>query len=242
MTKQNETVGAGEKKISKTMQKLVAEARALRNENGVADLSSKFVAKIVRERLKCEFPGVKFSVRSDFNSIRVDYTDGPVVSLVNDVVREYSFGGFDGMIDMAYSKDNWLLPDGSMSTAKSEGTTGSRGVYSPINTDCPAPGAFIVDCSASYVYAQRDWSDAWLGKLIDAWEVYSGIKVEDRLRPWNEYVGGNWRENLTTLLHRHEERLAEIIKEKEAEANAVYVLGEEHFIDEYQEEELCYGL
>ncbi len=66
--------------------------------NGVA-----LTAKVIRERLKIEFPGVKFSVTSETfsmgNSVSIHWTDGPVTNLVDRITREYQQGRFDGMTD-----------------------------------------------------------------------------------------------------------------------------------------------
>lgn len=62
------------------------------------------VAKLVRENLKLEFPGIKFSVRikrySGGSSIRVDWTDGPTSYQVKEVTSFFQGGSFDGMQDL----------------------------------------------------------------------------------------------------------------------------------------------
>lgn len=66
-------------------------------------MSSGATAKLVRQALKESFPGVKFSVRSDNNSIDIRYQDGPAHVLVESVVKTFKGGYFDGMIDYAGS-------------------------------------------------------------------------------------------------------------------------------------------
>lgn len=60
-------------------------------------------ASAIRKRLKSEFPEVKFSVQSSVysthDSITVYWTDGPIDSIVDEVLREYQQGFFDGMTD-----------------------------------------------------------------------------------------------------------------------------------------------
>lgn len=60
-------------------------------------------AKVIRDRLKTEFPGVKFSVTSESysmgNSVNIHWTDGPVRNLVDRIVNQYQQGAFDGMTD-----------------------------------------------------------------------------------------------------------------------------------------------
>src|SRR5215510_11014328 len=94
-------------------------------------LSCAETAKLVRKALKVAFPRVTFSVRSKTYSggasITVGWVDGPTSKQVDEVVGVYGGGGFDGMIDMAYSKEAWLMPDGSATFAKTTGTEGSMG-------------------------------------------------------------------------------------------------------------------
>jgi len=61
----------------------------------------------IKRDLKKHFPGIKFSVRSDHNSVNIRWDDGPSESDVNTVVDKYSAGRFDGMIDLyEYDHDN----------------------------------------------------------------------------------------------------------------------------------------
>jgi hypothetical protein len=61
------------------------------------------VAKIIRGELKTNFPGVKFSVKSDRyaggSSIRVNWYDGPTTKEVESIVGHYHGASFDGMTD-----------------------------------------------------------------------------------------------------------------------------------------------
>lgn len=61
-------------------------------------------AKKVRKILKKEFPGVKFSVRSDTysmgSSVNVSWTDGPIKSVVEKAIDWMQSAKFDGMSDM----------------------------------------------------------------------------------------------------------------------------------------------
>src|SRR4051794_8243529 len=88
-------------------------------------------AKLVRMKLKTEFPGTKFSVRIDRysggSSVNVSWTDGPTEKQVRGHVDVYGGRGFDGMIDMSYSYEAWLMPDGSEKLAHTSGTQGSMG-------------------------------------------------------------------------------------------------------------------
>lgn len=57
-------------------------------------------AENIRLELKRRFPGVKFSVRSDHNSVNVSWVDGPTQDAVQAVTRRHKEGHFDGMTDM----------------------------------------------------------------------------------------------------------------------------------------------
>jgi hypothetical protein len=67
-------------------------------------LSAVESAKLLRQALKESFPGVKFSVRSDNNSIDVRWVDGPNTKQVDAVADQFEGGYFDGMIDYAGCK------------------------------------------------------------------------------------------------------------------------------------------
>ena len=118
-------------------------------------LSCKDTAKLVRAALKKNFPGVKFSVRSDNNSLRIEWMDGPLGKSVDAIVKNYEGGRFDGMIDMAYNVTSWLMPDGSAIVAHNPGSAGSRGVDEGCDNAKPHPDAKQVRFGANYVFTQR---------------------------------------------------------------------------------------
>lgn len=57
------------------------------------------IGRIVKAELKKAFPKVKFSVTSDYNCVRVYWTNGVTVSMVNEITSKYKLGHFDGMTD-----------------------------------------------------------------------------------------------------------------------------------------------
>ena len=144
-------------------------------------LSCADTAKLVRKALKREFPGVKFSVRSSNYaggaSIDVRWTDGPTSKQVDPVLNAFEGAGFDGMIDLKYHVETWLLPDGSVAPAYSVGTEGSRGVDEGYAYAPPA-GAELVHLGADFVQGQRESSREALEQAIDETCAYWGI--EDR--------------------------------------------------------------
>ena len=159
-----------------TVKTIIETARNSRNENGVAYLAAKDVAVLVRAALKKAFPKVKFSVRSDYSAIDVFWTDGPRCREVSEIIGQFSFGGFDGSIDMAYSSRNWLLPSGEMEPAESRGTCGSMGYVQGYATDCPKAGAVLVGSSVKYVHTHRDMSPEYTERLRKRTVEHYGIK------------------------------------------------------------------
>jgi hypothetical protein len=68
---------------------------------------SRLAAANLRKQLKKAFPGHKFSVKVDGNSIDVRWDFGPTESSVQAITRNYVSGYFDGMTDSyTYSPDN----------------------------------------------------------------------------------------------------------------------------------------
>lgn len=118
-------------------------------------------AKLVRKTLKKRFPNTKFSVRSSKYSggasIYVNWTDGPTSSEVDAVLSPFESKGFDGMIDMAYSKTSYLLKDGTVVYGTSQGTTGSMGMAEGYENDLPE-GAEEVSFGAGYIVTSRSHS------------------------------------------------------------------------------------
>jgi len=140
----------------------VADVLEKAKRNG--SISAADTAICLRAALAAKFPGFKFSVTSENYSmgcaVRVHWTDGPIENDVEAIADDYSFAGFDGMIDLKYSVDRWLAPDGSMSLAHSEGTEGSRGVHGESIGDPHHPGAVLVTGGAHYVTTSRTISHA----------------------------------------------------------------------------------
>lgn len=116
-------------------------------------------AKLIRAALKANFPGTKFSVRTDKYSggasVRVHWTNGPTKRDVEAVTSPFAGGSFDGMVDLAYSWTSYLRPDGSAGVAHSSGTVGSRGSVPAVDNDVPAD-AELVRFGAKYVFCDRE--------------------------------------------------------------------------------------
>jgi hypothetical protein len=180
---------------------IIETARNSRDDRGVARLAAKDVAVLIRSALKTAFPSVKFSVRSHSNSMTVSWTDGPRRSVVEQILCQFSFGGFDGSIDMAYSSRNWLLPSGAMAPAESRGTCDSRGYVKGYATDCPEPGAILVDSSVKYMSTNREMSQEYEAELRRRTVERYGINDNGGVS-WKLYHDG---ETLAHWMQRAEE-------------------------------------
>ena len=168
-------------------------------------------AKLIRVQLKKNFPGIKFSVRSSSfangSSVDISWTDGPTESAVDSITGVFAYGCFDAMIDMSYSVDSWLLPDGSAMVAKSPGSTGSMGVEPAFENPQPE-GAERVSFGAKFVMVQRTISDA--ADMETALRIATdfGVDAQDierlkagTVKTWDFRVE-NARETLSNLVHR----------------------------------------
>jgi hypothetical protein len=65
-------------------------------------ISAKDTAKEIRIALKGAFPGVKFSVRRQQQTIYVAWTDGPTEKKVKDLTQEFEGSWFDGSDDSTH--------------------------------------------------------------------------------------------------------------------------------------------
>ncbi len=67
-------------------------------------LTAAETAKLVRKALAAQFPETTFSVRSKHYSggasVDIEYTDGPALKLVNEIVKQFEGCGFDPMQDL----------------------------------------------------------------------------------------------------------------------------------------------
>lgn len=81
------------------------EEQKAKNKNTLSPAA--LTAKCIKERLSKEFPGVKFSVKSDYfsggNSVNI--IDGPITKFVEEITDQYQYGRFDGMQDLSYNVD-----------------------------------------------------------------------------------------------------------------------------------------
>lgn len=195
---------------TKAISKIYETAKASRNDRGVAYMDGKTIAKLIKAKLAEKFPGVKFSVKSDCNAVSIRWEGLPMAKDVREVTGQYSFGGFDGSIDLAYSCDNWLLPDGTMETADCRGTQGSRGYIPAVHTDCPAPGAILVDSPVKYISESQEIPES-------AWVSAVRTVLADFGQEWQEGVAWydqriDWGCRACEHINRNPEALIEALK------------------------------
>lgn len=133
-------------------------------------ISAAETAKLVRAALKRNFPGVKFSVKSETYSggasINVYWIDGPTRKQVEAVTGNYAGGRFDGGIDLAYSVTHYLMPDGSAIVAQSPGSAGSGGRDQSLKQFKPHPDAVRVQFSADHVFCNRRHSAGLVARAL----------------------------------------------------------------------------
>ena len=177
-------------------------------------LSCANTAKLIRVAIKKAFPGIKFSVRSSVYacgaSINVDWTDGPSTAAVEQVAKVYAGGEFDGMIDMAYSKEAWLMPDGSAAYGSSPGSQGSMGVDPGFNYPAPAPEAKKVHFGSDYVFCNKNYSKETFTTAVNKVCAEYGLDVPEIKMSGKDqeypYIENGWikcgDEGLNTMVNR----------------------------------------
>jgi hypothetical protein len=185
--------------MDRTLQRRDGGKETRRNESGSLKLvkgetkMSRYIsvvetAKLIRAQLAKQFPGIKFSVKSKKYaggaSIDIGWVDGPIAKQVEEVVSGYKGAGFDGMIDMKYHSESWLMPDGSAVFAKTTGTAGSRGMVESEQTLQPSFKAEKVHFGADYIFCNRKHSPAMWHRALESvcrkWGVDpSKVEIKD---------------------------------------------------------------
>lgn len=108
---------------------------------------AKTAAKNIRIQLKQAFKWVKFSVRSDHNSISVGWTDGPTDEQIQEITRPYKEGRFDGMSDSYQYDQDRIWPFGG-----AEYISEDREISDPIRDQAKEliAGYFSPDCDLDH--------------------------------------------------------------------------------------------
>lgn len=167
-------------------------------------LTAAETAKLVRQALKREFPGQKFSVRSSTYaggaSIDIGWTDGPTTKAVDQVVGVFAGADFDGMIDLKCYSQHWLEPDGTVHIAHAQGTQGSMGYLPEIIDDPRSPSAELVRFGADFVMTQRRESPEWRAAIFALFSEMIGETLDPE--DW-----GVWRKRVPLRVDRLDGKL-----------------------------------
>lgn len=142
------------------------------------------VAKLLRTRLKQEFPGVKFGVTTDKYrggaSIRVKWTDGPKRAAAEAIIHQYEGADFDGMIDLKTYK----VMDEAVRA------------HHPEIPDLPLKGM------ADFIFAERELSPGLRLKVAQAIAAKWGFEVPADQNAWWSFHVPQFGEHLDTLIHQ----------------------------------------
>ena len=122
-------------------------------------ISAPDTAKLVRAKLKADFPDVKFAVRSSTYSggasLDVTWTAGPGTKPVEAVTSHFAGARFDEGLKLKVRVLHWLLSDGTATIARNEGTWASQGVIPPEREWMPRADAELVHFAPDYVFCTR---------------------------------------------------------------------------------------
>ncbi len=134
------------------------------------------------------------------------------------IAKRYQGGGFDGMIDLKYSLNHYLRPDGETFVLHDPGTEGSGGMHSAEDNRGLAPlmppDVELVHFGADFIFCQRSVSN-FEAKVVDAikWlnqhchiigdsrnpktDMFGNRTVEDYARnmAWDWVEGEDWEAN-----------------------------------------------
>ncbi len=153
------------------------------------NISAAETASLIRDTLKRQFPGQKFSVTSDTYSggasCRINWIDGPTTDEVDAHVKIYAGATFDGMTDSKSYHRHWLLPDGSVT------------LFDKSHPTPPKPGSRKVSLGADFVFTERQLSPDTKAQLIAELEQqHQAVYNADR-------HFANTGEYGAVMLHRH---------------------------------------
>jgi hypothetical protein len=177
-------------------------------------------AKLIRQALKRNFPAVTFSVRiqrySGGSCVNVRWLDGPTSKSVAEIVNLFDGKRFDPMIDLSYSAEHYLLPDGSVQFARTYG----HSHYS----DEPRPkpeGAETVHFSGS-VSTRRELSPQFEAEIVEEIAVAADMRPDEFFRITNghRHIDNNLR--VKVYVDRESGEIRPITNSEEYVSHLVY--------------------
>ena len=178
--------------------------------NAARRVSSTETARILRKRLKAEFPGTKFSVRSERHAggaaISVHWTDGPLKIDVQSITRQYEGAGYDGLIDIKHQREHWLKSDGTLLVRHDPGTNGSTGTVAAtdnrhLDDDMPLD-AERVRFAADYILAHRRITDLQQQQHQAEHWVYDHCRIQQASEIRNPARDKTDNQRVTDLAYR----------------------------------------
>jgi len=141
-------------------------------------LTAAETAKLVRKALKSAYPSTKFYVTSSTYSggasIDINWVDGPTTKQVDKTVAAYRGAGFDGMVDLKFNYDAYLMPDGTATIAKCDG---SGCTFDSYENPKPHPDAELVSFGADFIHTSRHHSPEFVRRVAaeiaeqTGWEI-----------------------------------------------------------------------
>jgi uncharacterized small protein (DUF1192 family) len=152
-------------------------ANLQQNDVGSLITGSKLVAVNLRRQLKKAYPGVKFSVKTSYDSVGITWTDGPTKDKVREISGMYQSGSFDGMNDIyEYSRSPWTTVFGGSKYVSSTRKNSPEALTAAVAAVCKDFGWEPVEV--------KTWDDG------SAW-VNLGDTERDRIL--SEYLAGRYR-------------------------------------------------
>lgn len=115
---------------------------------------------LIRQALAVAFPRKKFRFRIDrtaypWDIIHVSWRSAPERRDVDKVLDPFNAEGFDGSNDMLFERFAWLMPDGRVTFAGTDGTRGSRGEVDAAMEMPPSLPAELVSFDLMRIYTHR---------------------------------------------------------------------------------------
>jgi len=163
-------------------------------------IPAKAINRMIRQELKHFFPGVKFSVRKDGHSTKVEWMDGPSQRLVRKLVGSLAGATFDGMTDYKggrvvvgpdgeefYPGIDFISTERFLSETAADTIAGkfhdTFGVFPEVRAHCCKPGAATLSLSMEHIHLRNN-----LQKIVeDYFTVFPKPPVESRYRVVREF-------------------------------------------------------
>ena len=147
-------------------------------------VETKEAAKLIRKTLKRNFPGIKFSVRTNSYSmgshVSIEWTDGPTERAVDAVVAPFYGVGFNSMDDSTfYTSTTMSNDDGTVEEVRFSGSRPSccRNISDAVALELGAELA-VVASSAVYVVKGED-REYTAEEMVVGYSLYLPVHVEN---------------------------------------------------------------